>query len=196
MDFMGLPGQLHNRLIYLLLCLLFSCASSHEKPLTYIDADTIKLNHRNGITLNNNETLHGILYKLYPNGDTMFVKSYCQGKEHGNWRKYFNNGKLKESRNYVFGKKEGVYKAYWREGELKLEYHFKNDLYEGTNRIWLPNGLLIQEMNYKNGKESGTQKAWYDNGQIKSNYIIKDGRRYGLLGTKNCVNVSDTLQAQ
>ena len=27
----------------------------------------------------------------------------------------------------------------------------------------------------------------------KSNYIIKNNRRYGLLGTKNCVNVSDDL---
>ena len=26
------------------------------------------------------------------------------------------------------------------------------------------------------------------------NYVIKNNRRYGLLGTKNCINVSDSIQ--
>jgi antitoxin component YwqK of YwqJK toxin-antitoxin module len=48
-------------------------------------------------------------------------------------------------------------------------------------------------LNYQKGHEEGEQKWWYDNGKIKANYIIKDGRRYGLLGTKNCINVSDSI---
>ena len=37
------------------------------------------------------------------------------------------------------------------------------------------------------------QQFWYNDGEIKSNYIIKNKRRYGLLGTKNCVNVSNSI---
>ena len=48
-------------------------------------------------------------------------------------------------------------------------------------------------MSYYKGYESGGQKVWYPNGLIKSNYIMKNGRRYGLLGTKNCINVKDSI---
>jgi antitoxin component YwqK of YwqJK toxin-antitoxin module len=48
-------------------------------------------------------------------------------------------------------------------------------------------------MNYKKGHEDGQQQWWYDNGKIKANYIIKNGRRYGLRGTKKCINVSDSI---
>jgi antitoxin component YwqK of YwqJK toxin-antitoxin module len=54
-------------------------------------------------------------------------------------------------------------------------------------------GKLIHLANYKNGQEEGTQKLWYDNGKIRANYVIKNGKRYGLLGTKNCINVSDSI---
>jgi hypothetical protein len=37
------------------------------------------------------------------------------------------------------------------------------------------------------------QTWWYDNGKVKSNYRIIEGRRFGLLGTKNCINVSDSI---
>jgi len=56
-----------------------------------------------------------------------------------------------------------------------------------------PEGKLISYHNFKNGYEEGSQKVWYDNGKIKSNYTIKNGRRYGLLGTKNCINVKDSV---
>lgn len=51
----------------------------------------------------------------------------------------------------------------------------------------------MKEMNYKKGFEEGSQKMFYDNGKVKVNYIMINGRRYGLLGTKNCVNVSDSV---
>jgi len=74
-----------------------------------------------------------------------------------------------------------------------LTYQFEDDEYEGTCREWNESGRLITEMNYHRGYESGSQKVWYDNGKIKSNYVMESGRRYGLLGTKNCVNVSDSI---
>ena len=83
---------------------------------------------------------------------------------------------------------------YHHESEPCLEvYVFVNDEYEGTCREWSSDGLLVKEMNYLKGHEEGSQRWWYDNGKIKANYIIKQGRRYGLLGTKNCMNVSDSI---
>ena len=70
---------------------------------------------------------------------------------------------------------------------------FKDGEYDGTNRIWTKDGHLIEEFNYKMGQEFGSQKVWYLDGKIKSNYIIKNNRRYGLLGTKNCTNVSEEV---
>ena len=54
-------------------------------------------------------------------------------------------------------------------------------------------GKLFHLATYKNGQEEGTQKMWYDNDKIRANYYIIDGKRYGLLGTKNCKNVSDSI---
>ena len=78
-------------------------------------------------------------------------------------------------------------------GNIKFEFHFKDDEYEGICRTWNNKGILTQESNYVAGHEEGAQKAWYDNGKVRSNYVIKAGRRYGLLGTKNCKNVSDSV---
>ena len=70
---------------------------------------------------------------------------------------------------------------------------FENGEYNGTNRIWGYGGQIIEELNFKNGQQHGSQKVWYLDGKIKSNYIIKNKRRYGLLGTKNCTNVSEEV---
>ena len=87
----------------------------------------------------------------------------------------------------------GTYAAWWRDGKQRLLYHFANGEYEGVCRDWNDKGLLIAEMNYKEGHEEGPQKQYYNNGKVRANYTIKDGRRYGLLGTKNCVNVTDSV---
>ena len=68
-------------------------------------------------------------------------------------------------------------------------------MYEGERKEWNNEGNLIYLATYKKGQEEGPQKLWYDNGKIRANYIIKNGKRYGLLGTKNCKNVSDSIFA-
>ena len=103
------------------------------------------------------------------------------------------NGEMMQERSYSRGKKTGDYKSWWPNGKKKLHYRFANGEYEGTCQEWNENGRLVQEMNYKNGHEEGSQKMYYDNGKIRSNYTIIKGRRYGLLGTKNCINVADSV---
>lgn len=89
------------------------------------------------------------------------------------------------------GKKEGDYKTWWSNGKPKLSCAFKNNENNGEFIEWTEEGQLISKMNYVNGHESGHQQVWYLNGKLKSNYVMKNGRRFGLLGTKNCVNVNN-----
>jgi hypothetical protein len=182
-------AQCHNKL--LMFAMLF-CACQHVRE-NFVNADTGQVTTAGGVTAVNSRPFTGSLFVLYPNGDTMFIQSYRNGKEHGWWKQFYPQHKLKEQRYFENGKKQGKYIAYWENGAQKLDYNFDNGEYEGACSEWLSNGILIKQMNYKAGYEEGLQRAWYDNGKIKSNYSVINGRRFGLLGTKNCVNVSDSV---
>jgi hypothetical protein len=132
--------------------------------------------------------------EFYPGTtDTLAVTSFYNGLEHGEFRRFHENGVLMEQRYYVMGVKTGALKRYWNNGQIQAHYFFSTGEYQGNCREWNPEGKLVREMNYERGHESGSQKQWYDDGSIRSNYIIRNGRRYGLLGTKNCINVSDSV---
>ncbi len=192
MDFMEHQGLSRNSVILILLILSVSCTSAKKERLVNLDTENIR--HINGKCSVNDTLFSGTLYRLYPeSADTVLTQQYINGKRHGMWRKYYKDGRIKEQRFFKNGKKEGKLMVWWPNGRAKLIYNFRNDVYEGTNRAWNRDGLLIKEMNYEDGHEKGEQKVWYDNGKIKSNYIIKEGRRYGLLGTKNCISVTDSL---
>lgn len=109
------------------------------------------------------------------------------------YKNYYPNHQLMECREYRNGMKNGKQIAYWNNGNKRFEYTAKNDEYEGEMKEWDYNGKLFHLAHYKNGQEEGIQKLWYENGQIRANYMMLRGRRYGLLGTKNCKNVSDSI---
>lgn len=115
------------------------------------------------------------------------------GLEEGEWRKYHSNGMLMEQRFYTHGVKTGLMKTWWENGKLQSLVRFKNGEYDGTSFEWNRQGVMIRKMHYVMGYEEGEQRQWYDDGSVRSDYIIKDGRRYGLLGTKNCLNVKDSI---
>ncbi|MEJ8818706.1 toxin-antitoxin system YwqK family antitoxin [Lacibacter sp. H407] len=194
------PVQLHNKIILLYLTIsLFGCSTEKKKkeePVSnlFLNMTDARISNRIGIIYFNDQLFSGVVYSLYPSTtDTAASASYLNGKEHGRWVKYYTDGKLFEQRSFDNGKKTGVLETWWPNGTKQTYYLFTNDEYEGTCREWSSDGLLVKEMNYHKGHEEGKQKWWYDNGKIKANYIIKQGRRYGLLGTKNCMNVSDSI---
>ncbi len=195
-DFMEQQARYRNRTLLIVTVFLLSCCN-HEttkwSTVSVINLDSAKIETQRGITYINNSPFSGKLFSLYANKDTQLVRTYKDGREHGEWKEFYPGNALKESRYFDNGKKEGSYTAFWGNGAQKLEYNFYKGEYEGACKEWLADGTPIKEMNYKNGYEDGVQKAWYDNGKIKSNYVIKNGRRYGLLGTKNCKNVSDRI---
>ena len=108
-------------------------------------------------------------------------------------KKYYPNKQLMEYREFRNDMKNGKQLAYWDNGHKRFEFVAVNDTYEGELKEWDYNGNLFHLAHYKNGQEEGVQKLWYDNGKIRANYVIIKGRRYGLLGTKNCKNVSDSI---
>ncbi len=178
-------------LISIFLIFLCSCQSKEHK---YIIADVNSLSEKNGIVYQQNGTLFsGIAYLLNEAKDTVFTYSYKDGKEDGIWKKFYKNGKLEEERMFKEGKKTGQLLAYYPNGKKHLIYNFKDGEYHGTCSEWSDAGVLTKEMHYNMGKEEGRQKIFYDNGKVKSNYQVIDGRQYGLIGTKNCINVSDSI---
>ncbi len=182
------------RLLSNFLILTFLVSSCNSRKSVVVDALDSSLASRGDILFRNKVAFTGKTFSLYADtGDTAEIRNYCEGNAHGSWKKFYTDGRLRESREFDGGRKTGFYIAWWQNGNRKLEYHFDHDEYEGICREWNEHGVLIREMKYAKGHESGAQKMFYDNGKVRANYVIEDGRRYGLLGTKNCVNVSDSV---
>ncbi len=197
---MAQQAPLHNKrvLIFILASCLFLLQCKQKKQdtdflLKPVDAAKATIKTTGGVTYINDTAATAFIYSLYPSGDTAFAIPYTNGKQHGFSKLWYDNKQLKEIRNFDNGAATGEAKGWWPTGQQKFIYHFANDVYEGNVKEWGSSGKLYKDMHYKNGQEEGEQKLWYDNGQLRSNYLIKNGRRYGLLGTKNCINVSDSI---
>ena len=194
---MAQQAPLHNNPILILLIAFCGCHAPEAPVHTsgiLLNKNEQSLKMVNGILNANNKPFSGTLFMLFPKTtDTAELATYQDGKEQGEWKQFYPSKKIMEKRYFREGQKTGEYIAWWENGNTRLQYFFLADEYEGTCREWNETGLLTKVMHYKRGHEEGQQQCWYDNGKIKANYIIKDGRRYGLLGTKNCINVSDSI---
>jgi hypothetical protein len=192
-----------SSLLFILL-LIIGCNNYDRKPevvpkhvfsanLPYLNSATIQIKSNGSIQLYNGKPLNAIIFSLYKNGDTSFKVPFEKGREHGEAINYYENGQIKDKRFYINGWKQGIHKGWYGNGMLAYEYHFTNDEFDGVVKEWSPTGVLFRDMHYLKGYEDGSQVIRYANGKIKSNYVIKQGVRYGLLGTKNCMNVSDSI---
>ena len=188
-------------LFILFVFFLYNCSNGKEEkivikksiPRIYVEGNTTGLQKIQDIVYYNNKRFDGYVYEMYNAKDTSFVKSYLNGLEEGTHKKWYPNKQLSEERFYHSGKKEGIHKGWWDNGKKQYEYQISNDEYTGEFKEWNSDGLLIKFFHYKNGQEDGSQKLYYENGSIRSNYVIVKGRRFGLLGTKNCRNVKESL---
>ena len=193
-DFMA--QQVRFLIKIFILCSFISCINNEVKQvkLQLVSNTDTSLHLKDGLLLYDNNLFSGTVYTLYAETtDTAEIKNYIEGKENGTWKKFYPNHEIKELREFDKGKKVGKMIGFWENKKLMLEYNFIDDEFNGTCKEWNYSGQLIREMNYVNGHEEGTQKMFYDNEKIRSNYLMKDGKRFGLLGTKNCVNVSDSI---
>ncbi|GAB4042406.1 toxin-antitoxin system YwqK family antitoxin [Spirosoma jeollabukense] len=193
---MAIMAQQGPGLSKLLLWLLAGMCSACQQPaesLNYIDASHTQIQTQEGINYIQDRPILGSLFSIDVQGDTVFIIPFVEGKENGRATFFYPKKRLREERFFVNGWKEGTHRGWYENGKAMFEYHFHNDMFEGSYKEWFPNGKLFRNMNYEKGQESGIQQSWYTTGKIKMNYIIKDDRRYGLLGTKNCKNVSDNI---
>ena len=181
--------------VYFLAIFYMACNPTikENKSIIYANSSLVMPLTKSGITSVNQQPFTGVIFALYLNGDTVFTKPYTNGKEDGMHKNYYPNKQIAEIRTFNNGWKIGEHIGFHENGKRKFQYHFKDDKYEGNIKEWDENGLLFKDMNYANGQEYGSQKTWYSNGKIKANYIIINNRHYGLLGTKNCKNVSDSI---
>ena len=172
------------------------CSCSKNEPIvpkTYWQKSSKEITVLNDVSYLNKVKYSGFLFELYPNRDTISSEGFINGQLSGICRKWYPNKQLKESRFYTNGKKNGTQIAYWENGNKRFEFIAENDAYEGELSEWTFDGKLTHLAHYKEGQEEGSQKLFYDNGKIRANYVIIKGKRYGLLGTKNCKNVSDSI---
>ena len=184
------PVQLVNRLLLIVLVFFIGCNPNNRLVVHEESKDFDGFSKQ---TTYKGDVFSGIVYNTNEDRDTLLIGEYKNGLKHGVWKTFYPNGSLKERRFYKKGLKVGLYEGFYNDGAKNFVFMFKNGEYNGTNSLWTKDGQLIEEFNYKMGREFGSQKVWYLDGKIKSNYIIKNNRRYGLLGTKNCTNVSEEV---
>tara|TARA_B100001287_G_scaffold152114_1_gene128031 strand:- start:88 stop:660 length:573 start_codon:yes stop_codon:yes gene_type:complete len=187
---MELPVQLANKLLYVVIVFFIGCNPNNQ---LVVHEESKGFDGFSKQTAYNGEVFSGIVFNTNEDKDTILIGEYKNGLKHGVWKTFYPNGSLKERRFYKRGLKVGLYEGFYNDGAKNFVFMFKNGEYNGTNSLWTKDGQLIEEFNYKMGREFGSQKVWYLDGKIKSNYIIKNNRRYGLLGTKNCTNVSEEV---
>ena len=176
--------------------LLLACSCSRKETIvakTYWLKTAKEITVLNDVVYCNQKKYSGFLYQLNPNKDTISMEGFSNGQLDGKCKKWYPNKQLMEERWYADGKKNGKQLAYWENGKKRFEFIAKNDAYEGELQEWSIDGKLTHLAHFKEGQEEGSQKLWYENGKIRANYTIINGKRYGLLGTKNCKNVSDSI---
>lgn len=204
---MAHPEPLHNKMKIIIVCifciLLSACINDEwntvaKKEIT-LAPPVVKLANNAAFSTHQDtvffsgQKFSGYTCDLYPNGDTVFLIAYVNGLQQGLCKKWYPDKQIAEERLYNNGRKDGMQKAWWQNGKPKFIFEAVNDEYTGEFKEWNSDGALIKFFHYTKGQEEGSQQLFYDNGKIRSNYVIIAGRRYGLLGTKNCVNVSDSI---
>jgi antitoxin component YwqK of YwqJK toxin-antitoxin module len=179
---------------FILLLLACSCTKNKPKvPKKYFLKSSKEITVLNDVVYLHKNKYSGFLFELYPNKDTISAEGFINGQLSGICKKWYPNKQLMEERFYKSGKKDGKQVTYWDNGKKRVEFIAENDAYEGELKEWTFEGKLTHLAHFKEGQEEGAQKLWYDNGKIRANYVIIKGKRYGLLGTKNCKNVSDSI---
>jgi len=147
---------------------------------------------KNGVLYYKNVPYSGIYLVNYKNDNIKRKEKYLNGKQHGYSNTWYPDGKKFTERFYSKGHKVKVHIGWWNNGVKKFEYHF-NDIgqYQGSVKEWYETGLIFRDFNYTNGRENGSQKAWKSDGRIKANYEVVNGERYGLIGLKKCITVTN-----
>ncbi|HEX3928924.1 MAG TPA: hypothetical protein VHW65_13085 [Gemmatimonadales bacterium] len=110
-------------------------------------------------------------------------------------RAYYADGAPRYRRTYLDGYEDGTHLGWWSDGTPHFVYHYVHGRLEGEAREWFANGRLYRDFHYRHGQEEGREQMWYADGTLRANYVMRSGRRYGLPGTKGCVDTTTNGRA-
>lgn len=181
-------AQFRNSFIGLLLLAAVSGCNNQTAQLVKLNIADPTLSRRAGIFYHGEELFTGILYSLYPSGDTARAETFKDGKEDGWLKWWYPNKQLAQLRYFTDGRKVGIHTGWWEDGKPKFEYHFVNDEHEGEAKEWFRSGKMFRLFHYKAGHEEGSEKMWWDTGKVRANYVVINGEKFGLFGQKLCIN--------
>lgn len=196
---MGFPERSRIRsLTWCCMLLLFACAGETSLPPVDVPNVWVSQDHpawveSQGILFLEGTPFSGWQYLVDPQGDTLFIGGFVEGRREGRHESRYPDGQLQELRYFTSGRQDGMVKKWHRNGRKSFEARLVQDQYEGTVRSWFANGQPYEEFNYQDGKEEGRQKRWDEAGKVLANYEVRRGRKYGLSGTKNCSSPWDSL---
>jgi antitoxin component YwqK of YwqJK toxin-antitoxin module len=188
---------LKKKLILSILLLSIACNQNSKEaakkypqktPSVYKEATDGAFNFKQDTLYYNLKKYSGKQFILYPNKDTLFIKSYLNGLLEGVQKQWYENKILNEKRLYIANKKEGLHQGWWENGKPKYKYHFENDEFQGEVLEWYQTGQLFKKFHYDKGHEEGSQRLWFEDASVRANYVIKKGKKYGLIGIKICKN--------
>jgi len=80
--------------------------------------------------------------------------------------------------------------SFWANGRLRQDATFLDGALTGEYRTYYQSGAPYEVRHYVNGHEAGRQQSWSEDGELFLNYDVRHGRRYGLVNSKPCIEVS------
>src|SRR5476651_911159 len=164
MDFTGQQERYHNRFsmrIYKIIAItatLLTAVSCSDKnnhaakikmpkqvPDEYYRANDPAFSNHQDTVFYMNRHFSGMVYDLFPSGDTSMRMGYFNGLLEGVTVKWYPNKQVCEERLYVDGKKEGVHRGWWENGKHKFVFDVSNDEYTGRFREWYVAGNIARD---------------------------------------------------
>lgn len=174
-----------ERLAGIVLATLFSLGCGGRST---VDVTAVTVEPRSGRLLH-----HGRAYSgdVVDHSDLRFVQkaSYKNGVRHGLAQAWYSDGSLAYMRRFSDGLRQGEHVGFWPGGVPQFRFRYVDDLFEGEQASYYKNGMPLELRHYHAGQEVGRQQIWAASGELSSNYIVKEGRRYGLVGSVDCVTV-------
>lgn len=180
--------------IFLAIIITFIQCNTAIHNDVFVNATSAEFSQDGHLTLFQSKPFSGTIFKLNILGDTISTIQFQDGREDGLMFVFGEKKQILEERKFVNGWKQGIHKGWYENGKQKFIYEFKDDNFHGSYQEWTPKGLLFRKMNFVKGKEEGMQSVYNHEGKIKSNYLMKNGVRYGLLGTRSCINKKNKIE--
>ena len=185
------PTRMILRLVVLGFASMVGLLSIHSEDADLGGSNVAELYRSNGLMVQGGVPYSGITRENYSEGSLQSETFWENGTREGLYSSWYENGQLKEKRYYRGNRKEGEHLGWYENGKLRFQFNFSHGNYHGSCKQWYSDGSRYSLFHYENGEEVGSQIMWEADGRVRANYVVKNGRRYGIIGSKRCVTISE-----